>query len=102
MGVAGLLVVEISSVLVLGPLAGVVIDRFSRKGVLVAADIGRALLALSLLWPRGAWNGYIVADNLAAFGTFFNPAVQAVIPALSTEDLRLAATIAVAGNASYT
>jgi MFS family permease len=90
-GVAGLVVAEIVPVLVLGPIAGVAIDRFSRKGVLVAADIGRALLVLSLVWPQGAWHAYLVAGGLAAGSTFFNPAVQAVIPTVSTEDQRLAA-----------
>jgi MFS family permease len=89
--VAALVAAEIVPVLLLGPLAGVIIDRFSRKGVLIASDLFRALLALSLVWPQGAWQAYLVAAGLAAGGTFFNPTVQAVIPALTTEQQRLAA-----------
>jgi MFS family permease len=59
--------------------------------VLIAADLSRALLALSLVWPQGVWQAYLVAAGLAAGGTFFNPTVQAVIPALTTEKQRLAA-----------
>jgi MFS family permease len=91
LAVAGLVAAEIVPVLVLGPVAGVVIDRFSRKAVLIGADLVRATLALSLVWPQGAWHAYLVAAGLAAGSTFFNPAVQAVIPALTTEDQRLAA-----------
>ena len=89
--VAGLVAVEVVPVLVLGPVAGVVIDRFSRKAVLIGADLVRAGLVLTLLWPQGAWHAYIVAAGLAAGNTFFNPTVQAVIPVLTTEEQRLAA-----------
>ena len=89
--VAGLVAAEIVPVLVLGPVAGVVIDRFSRKAVLIGADLFRAVLVLSLLWPQGTWHAYLVAAGLAAGNTFFNPTVQAVIPALTTEEQRPAA-----------
>ncbi len=89
--VAALAAVEIMPILLLGPVAGVVIDRFSRKAVLIGADLFRALLVLSLLWPQGTWHAYLVAAGLAAGNTFFNPTVQAVIPTLTTEQQRLAA-----------
>lgn len=89
--VAILAAAEIVPALLLGPVAGVVIDRFSRKGVLIGADLARAALVFSLLWPQGAWHAYLVAAGLAAGNAFFNPTVQAVIPALTTEDQRLAA-----------
>jgi MFS family permease len=71
--------------------AGVVIDRFSRKGVLIAADLVQATLALSLVWPQGIWHAYLVAAGLSCATVFFNPAVNAVIPALTTREQRLAA-----------
>src|SRR2546430_593178 len=40
--VAGLVAAEILPVLVLGPIAGVVIDRFGRRSVLIGADLFRA------------------------------------------------------------
>ena len=89
--VAALVVAEVIPVLLLGPVAGVVIDRFSRRGVLIGADMVRAALAFSLVWPQGAGHVYLVAAGLAASAAFFNPTVQAVIPALTTEEQRLAA-----------
>ena len=89
--VAVLVAAEVIPVLLLGPVAGVVIDRFSRKAVLIGADVARAVLVLSLVWPQGAWHAYVVAAGIAAGNTFFNPTVQAVIPAITTEDQRLAA-----------
>jgi MFS family permease len=89
--VAGLVAAEIVPAVLLGPIAGVVIDRFSRKSVLIVADLARALLVFSLLSPQGVWHAYLVAAGLAAGATFFNPTVQAVIPALTTKQQRLAA-----------
>ena len=89
--IAALVAAEIVPVLLLGPVAGVIIDRFSRKRVLIAADLVRAALALSLVWPQGVWHPYLVAAGLSAGSTFFNPTVQAVIPVLTTEEQRLAA-----------
>lgn len=89
--VAGLVAAEIGPVLVLGPVAGVIIDRFDRRAVLIGADLFRAALVLSLLWPQGVWHVYLVAAGLVAGNTFFNPTVQAIIPAITTEEQRLAA-----------
>src|SRR5437763_11634000 len=91
LAVAALVAAEILPVLIVGPVAGVIIDRFSRKAVLIGADVFRAVLVLSLVWPRGTWHAYVVAAGLSAGNTFFNPTVQAVIPVLTTEDQRLAA-----------
>lgn len=91
LAIAGLVAAEIVPVLALGPVAGVVIDRFSRRGILIASDLVRAALALSLVWPQGVWHAYLVAAGLSAAGVFFNPTVNAVIPALTTPGQRLAA-----------
>ena len=89
--VAALVAAEVVPVLLLGPVAGVVIDRFSRKGVLIGADLLRAALALSLVWPQGTGHAYLVAAGLAVGTTAFNATAQAVIPALTTAEQRLAA-----------
>lgn len=89
--VAALVAAEVVPILLLGPVAGVIIDRFSRKGVMIGADLIRAALVLTLVWPQGAWHAYVVGAGLAAGNTFFNPTVQAVIPSITTEEQRLAA-----------
>lgn len=89
--VATLAVAEIVPILLLGPVAGVVIDRFSRKAILIGADLVRGALALSLIWPQSATHAYIVAAGIAIGNTFFNATANAVIPVLTTEEQRLAA-----------
>jgi len=91
MAVAALVAAEVVPVLLLGPVAGVVIDRFSRKSVLIGADLLRAALVASLMWPQGLWHIYLVAAGLVVGSTFFAPTVQAVIPSLRSDDERLAA-----------
>ncbi len=89
--VAILVAAEVVPVLLLGPIAGVFIDRFNRKSVLIGADLIRAVLVLSLVWPQGTWHAYVVAAGVAAGNTFFNPTVQAIIPTITTDEQRLAA-----------
>jgi MFS family permease len=91
LAVSGLVVTEIVPTLLLGPVAGVVIDRFDRRRVLVAADLVRAALIVGLAFTHVVWGVYAIAALLSAASTAFNPALQAVIPALLSEEERLAA-----------
>ncbi len=91
LAVAGLVAVEILPVLLLAPVAGVLIDRTSRKAILIGSDLFRAALALTLVWPQGVWHAYAVAAGLSIGNVFFNPTQSAVIPALTTVEQRLAA-----------
>ncbi len=84
-------VFEIVPVLLLAPVAGVIIDRFPRKTILIASDLVRALLVVALIFATATWQVYLLAASLVAAGVFFNPTVQAVIPAIVERDLLLAA-----------
>jgi MFS family permease len=75
-----------------GPVAGVVVDRFDRRRVMIAADIMRAFLALGFLAAdRLASLPVIYAAGAALFSVsaFFNAAKRASIPNLieGTEEL---------------
>src|SRR5437763_1222744 len=91
LAVSALVVAEIVPTLLLGPVAGVVIDRVDRKRLLIAADLVRAALIVALAFTPVVWGVYAIAALLAAASTVFNPALQAVIPALLSEEERLAA-----------
>ncbi|HET9444068.1 MAG TPA: MFS transporter [Acidimicrobiales bacterium] len=75
--------IEVAAVLLLGLVAGAVVDRRSRKAVMVAADLGRALVALGLVAGQDhLWAVYAGAFGLAGFSVFFNPAAASVVPAV--------------------
>ncbi len=77
--------------MLLGPVAGVVIDRFDRQRVLIVVDSLRAGLVLALALTPVLWAVYLLAALLAVGSTLFNPALHAVIPALLDEEELLAA-----------
>ncbi len=77
--------------LLLGPFAGVWIDRLKRKTVIICADmfIGlvAALFALSfLLWSPPYWLACAVLGVRAIANVFHTPAIQAVVPMLVPGD----------------
>lgn len=69
----------------LGPLAGVVVDRAPRRAVLIGTHVARALIMLPLLLAGSApplWVSYAAVAGLSAAGVFFSPARLAVVPML--------------------
>ena len=79
---------------VLGPLAGVIADRFSRKTILISCDLVRALIVLGYLFVREVehvWLIYLLAFVQESIWTFAHPARQASVPNLcSREELSTA------------
>lgn len=88
---AKLSLLQIIPILLVAPAAGVIIDRFHRKKVLIIADLARALLVLGLAVAPNVESIYALAALVAVATSFFRPTVQAVIPALVDEHELLAA-----------
>ncbi|MBI3911202.1 MAG: MFS transporter [Armatimonadetes bacterium] len=81
--VAGLLVAQMVPGMLVGPAAGVVVDRLSRRRVMIVADVCRAVLALGLLLVRGPETVYLAypfVAGLSLFAAFFEPARSATLP----------------------
>ncbi|MGI9647592.1 MAG: MFS transporter [Acidimicrobiia bacterium] len=75
--------------LTFGLLAGVYVDRWDRKKVMVISDIVRAVLVLGFLLVSSAdqmWLLYVVAFLQASIGTFFLPARTAMMPTVVPAD----------------
>jgi MFS family permease len=69
--------------LLLGPAAGVFIDRWDRRKVMIVSDVVRALLVLLMLTVRSAeqvWVFYLTGFLVACTSQFFFPARNAVLP----------------------
>jgi len=82
---AGMIVAELVPGVVLGTVAGVFVDRWNRKRVLVLGNLlAAATVALLLLVPGGGWLGlvYVVAVAQASVAAFMIPAESALLPSL--------------------
>jgi MFS family permease len=73
----------------LGPIAGVVADRFDRRKVLILSDMLRAGIVLCFLLvdrPERLWLLYVLTVLQFSVSTFFEPARAALVPALVQND----------------
>jgi dTMP kinase len=84
--VAGIMIAKIIPALVLSSFTGVLVDRFDRRRVMIAADLTRAALALVLVVTNSLWVIYLVVLLMETASLFFWPARNAFIPALVQED----------------
>jgi Na+/melibiose symporter-like transporter len=87
---------------VIGPLAGVLVDRWDRLRTMVWANVGMALGLLPLLLVTDAtwvWLIYVVLAVESVGEVFFAPAEQAMIPRL-VHDGEIATAVALNGQAS--
>ena len=74
--------------LLIGLIAGVFVDRFDRRRVMMTADLLRAVLVffIPLLIPYNiAWL-YIMVALASAVGQFFDPAHSSLLPELATDE----------------
>jgi len=78
----------------LGPAAGVIADRFSRKTIMITSDLLRVFIVLGFLFVRKqehVWLVYLLALIQESIWTFYDPARKASVPNLcSREELILA------------
>jgi len=82
----------------LGPAAGVIADRFSRRNVLISTDLLRFFIVLGFLLVDGredAWLIYVLSIAQFSVSAFFEPARTAILPSLVTgsRELLLANTL---------
>jgi MFS family permease len=80
--------------LLFGLVAGVLVDRWDRKKVMVASDLIRAMLVLGFVAVSAdnlMWLLYAIAFVQATVGTFDNPARAAVLPQIVGSEGLLAA-----------
>lgn len=69
--------------LLLGPIAGVFVDRWNRKRTMIVADLLRGLLVLLCLLvqtPEQVWIYYVIGFLMSCVSRFFFPAQNAVLP----------------------
>ena len=86
--VALIMVARFLPSVVMGPLSGVVADRFSRRSIMILSDIMRALVVLGFLLvrrPDQMWLVYAITVLQLGFSSFFEPAKTAAIPSIVSD-----------------
>lgn len=86
----------------LGPLAGVVIDRSSKRFVLIMADLTRGLVlllvyALYITGLLAVWQLYFLVVILGSMTIFYGPALRVMLPTLIPDTALPAANSAIQG-----
>lgn len=102
LAISGLLIARFLPPMFVSPFAGVLIDRFNRKHILIFSDASRAVIVLLLLFasgPEHLWLIYIVTVFQFAMSAVFEPGRSAIMPSLvKPEDLLHANTL---GNVTW-
>ena len=86
---AGMIVAALAPDILLGSVAGVFVDRWDRKRVMVVSNLLQAVVVLGLLLVRSdewLWVVYAAALAQSAIGAFFGPAEAALLPSLVGEE----------------
>jgi len=85
--VATALVLQVLPQFFIGPTAGVVNDRMSRKRVMIVADLGRSVVVLGMILVQSRdliWLLYLLLFIETAMWAFFEPGRSAIIPNITS------------------
>lgn len=87
--VAWMMIVQFLPMAIVGPVAGVVVDRVDRRRLMILADVFRGVLILVLLLirtPEQVWLAYVVMALAVSAQAFFEPARTATIPNVTSAE----------------
>jgi MFS family permease len=84
--VGGLLVVDFLPAIFVGLLFGPLLDRLSRRGLMVASDLARAAIFCALPFATNATTIVVLAAGAGLATGFFRPAAYAGVPNLVTPE----------------
>jgi dTMP kinase len=78
--ISGVMIARTLPAFVFGPIAGALVDRLDRKQLMIAADIGRGLLYLSMVFLQHLWAIYLVSFCIECLSLLWGPARDASLP----------------------
>jgi len=87
--VAALMLSRAIPAVLAGPLAGVMLDRFDRRRIMIASDLIRGVVALGFIYAIGhrqVWLLYILSALLMLASPFFTSGRSAILPSIATKD----------------
>jgi MFS family permease len=87
MSVGLMLMATAAPSLLVGLFAGVLVDRYDRKWIMITADLVRAVLVflIPFLVPHNIIWLYVIVMLTSAIGQFFDPAHESVLPEVASE-----------------
>ena len=83
-----MMAVQFVPIALIGPAAGVVVDRFDRVRIMILADLVRGCVIPGLLLVRDAddiWLAYLVVGTSVLATGFFEPARSAIMPRIASQ-----------------
>ncbi|MFP5367532.1 MAG: MFS transporter, partial [Actinomycetes bacterium] len=80
------LTIKMAAYVGLAPVINALVARWPKKRVLIAADLVRAAMALSLPFITEAWQIYVVIFLLQSASATFTPAFQSLIPTVLPDE----------------
>ena len=87
--VSGVMLSRAIPAMLVGPLAGVVLDRLDRKRVMIASDVVRAVVALCFILTvnrTDTWLVYLLSALLMVASPFFTAGRASILPAITTKE----------------
>ena len=87
--VSGVMLARAIPAILIGPLAGIALDRFDRKRVMIASDLARAVIAACFVFTvhrKDTWLLYVLSGMLMLASPFFTAGRAAILPAIATKD----------------
>jgi MFS family permease len=87
--VSGVMLSRAIPAVLIGPLAGVVLDRANRKHVMIASDLIRAIVAMAFILTvrrTDTWLLYVLSALLMLASPFFTSGRASILPSIATKD----------------
>src|ERR1700685_4021086 len=87
--ITGIMLARAIPAMTVGPVAGVLLDRFDRKRIMIASDLIRAALALAFVLtthPPRPWLLSLLSGALMFASPFFPSGRAAILPTIATAD----------------
>lgn len=83
---SGVMIARVLPTLLLGPVAGVFVDRWDRRRLLIATDLGRGVVMALVPFAQDVWALFLATLAIEVMTTLFIPAKDAVVPNLVRRD----------------
>lgn len=86
--IMGIMLSRAVPAITIGPLAGVLLDRFDRKKIMIASDLTRAVVALGFILAyreQQIWLLYMFSGLLMVASPFFTAGRSAILPTIANE-----------------